>query len=524
MNIFPLFQIEVAPPARPSSAMPRHCVPAQVLSESLEEAEQDLKDPLYPDFQPMGIDYDPDSDSDYPEHDEDENDLEDSHKKHFDIINTQNSLSTVKKTGRDILCFQAYLQEQGESRAFETIPPKRLDPLLSSYISTLRKLDGGEYEPSTITGIMGSIDRYLRESDYEVNIQRSPLFKSAQETGKAKKAFLKSLGKGNCPNKAQALTEQEIEILWTKNGFNYDDPDCLLAAIWFLLALNFGLKGSHECRQLTVGDLTVREHSNGQSYLELNEMVTKTRKGNRNGRAFAPKAWSNGTPRCPVFIYEQFMSRRPAHMSHADCPFFLNVNRQRKAENPIWFSAKPMGRNFLGAILRTAATRAGIDRPGLSNHTVRATSISRLLNAGIDPVIVAQHSGHKDPNSIRHYATADLEAQPEPIVVPVTAACLAHTQIPHNMQTVEPEATCSSIFKCRAPPTTPAGMMSGLTHLHAAERHPVSAALGRAPSPLPEDTEGKKEVYIFVYQSLFCKYLNNGYAWCILVTITQVDL
>ena len=432
----------------------------------------------------MGSDYDPDSDFDYPKHyDEDENDLEDSHEENLDLINAQNAPSTIKKTERDILGFQAYLKEQGKSEAFETFPPKYLDPLISGYISTLRKLDGGEYEPSTITGIMSSIDRYLRESDYEVNIQHSTLFKSARGTVKAKKAFLKSLGKGNCPNKAQPLTEQEIEILWTKNGFNYHDPDCLLAAIWFLLALNFGLKGSCECRQLTVGDLTVREHSNGQSYLELNERVTKTRRGNRNGRSFASKAWSNGTPRCPVFIYEQFMSRRPAHMSHTDSPFFLSVNRQRKAENPIWYAAKPMGRNFLGAILRTAAMRAGIDRPGLSV-----------------PVIVAQHSGHKDPKSVWHYATADLETQrlmgsvlagpdmrahgllpapqpaalPEPTVVPIPGPYLAHTQTPHNVQTVESEATCSATLKRRAPPTTPPGVKSGLTHLHA-ECHPVEA-------------------------------------------------
>ena len=147
---------------------------------------------------------------------------------------------------------------------------------------------------------------------------------------KDKRSFLKSIVKGNCPNKAQALTEQEIEILSTNNGFNYHDADCLCSAIWFLLALNFGLRGSHECRQLTVGDLTVREHFNGQRYLELNERVTKTRRGDGNRRAFAPKAWSNGTPRCPVFyirtVHEQEAS------SHGPCGQPIFPERKPLAE------------------------------------------------------------------------------------------------------------------------------------------------------------------------------------------------
>ena len=100
--------------------------------------------------------------------------------------------------------------------------------------------------------IMGCLDRYLREHDYQENIQHLAIFKSARDMVKAKRSFLKSIGNSNCPNKAQAFPEQEIEILWTNNGFNYHDADCLYSAIWFLLALNFGLRGSHECRQLSV--------------------------------------------------------------------------------------------------------------------------------------------------------------------------------------------------------------------------------------------------------------------------------
>ena len=74
-----------------------------------------------------------------------------------------------------------------------------------------------KYEPGTITGVHCSIDSYLRETEYEVNILHSPLFKSSHEMVEAKRRFLKSCGKGNDPNKAVALTEEEVkkfDCLW----------------------------------------------------------------------------------------------------------------------------------------------------------------------------------------------------------------------------------------------------------------------------------------------------------------------
>ena len=142
---------------------------------------------------------------------------------------------------------------------------------------------------------------------------------------------------------------------------------------------------------------------------------------------------------------------------------------------------------------------------------------------------MAQHSGHKDPNSIRHYATADLEVQrymgsvlaqpdmrahgilpaPQPAALPeptaVPGPSLALTQTAHN---ADPEATRSATSKRRAPPTTTAGVMSGLSNPRVAGRRPVSAALGRAPNPPPEDTVGQDEVSLFI--QYFGKYFINA--------------
>ena len=92
---------------------------------------------------------------------------------------------------------------------------------------------------------------------------------------------------------------------------------------------------------------------------------------------------------------------------------------------------------------------------------------------------------------------------PEPTAVP--GPSLALTQTAHN---ADPEATRSATSKRRAPPTTTAGVMSGLSNPRLAGRRPVSAALGRAPSLPPEDTVGQDEVSLFI--QYFGKYFINA--------------
>ena len=239
-----------------------------VEDEKMDEEELAQDDPPYnpedddpaddPPYNPE--DDDPADDPDDPPYNPDQT------KKNWAFIKAQKADSTVRKTDRDIMRFRQFLAAGNHPEAFETLSAATLDALIATFIRGLQKKDGGEYEQGTITGVHCSIDRYLREAEYEINIMHSPLFKSSREMVEAKRRFLKSCGKGNGPNKAVALTEEEVEKIWSGGGFGNTEPDGLVSAMWFLLALNFGLRGCHECRQLTVGDLSVKQHVSGQSY------------------------------------------------------------------------------------------------------------------------------------------------------------------------------------------------------------------------------------------------------------------
>ena len=73
----------------------------------------------------------------------------------------------------------------------------------------------------------------------------------------------------------------------------------------------------------------------------------------------------------------------------------------RRENSEIWYMRAPLGKNQIGKLLRTAADNTGIQRIGtkVSNHSVRKTSILRLLDANTPENFVAQLSGHKNTQS-----------------------------------------------------------------------------------------------------------------------------
>ena len=76
----------------------------------------------------------------------------------------------------------------------------------------------------------------------------------------------------------------------------------------------------------------------------------------------------------------------------------------------MWYAKAPMGRNKLGKIVTTMASKAGL-KGKLVNHSIRKKTVQDLHSAGIAPSMICQVTGHKNVNSINNYAVADRNAQ-----------------------------------------------------------------------------------------------------------------
>ena len=142
------------------------------------------------------------------------------------------------------------------------------------------------------------------------------------------------------------------------------------------------------------------------------ERGSKTSQGLKGGhqRQFCPEPFATGTNRCPVLYYNLFKARRPQKANSPESPFSLTVNHQTWRQSQVWYKGSPLGKNEIGKFMSTAAKNVGLaaQNKNISNHSVRKTSISRLLDAGVPGNFVMQLSGHKNLQSLSSYKSASI--------------------------------------------------------------------------------------------------------------------
>lgn len=78
----------------------------------------------------------------------------------------------------------------------EVIPPNELDTLISTFLLSVKKKDGTEYEPTTIRAYMSSLDRYLKGNNYPVAMMTDLQFTKCRTVLKTKQKQLKGMPNG----------------------------------------------------------------------------------------------------------------------------------------------------------------------------------------------------------------------------------------------------------------------------------------------------------------------------------------
>ena len=334
------------------------------------------------------------------------------------IIEQQNKNTSIK-TKRDVRYIQRYLLSLGETRNVELIPPNELDVLISTFLINVKKLDGSEYEPTSLRAYISSLDRHLKVAGYSGSVIGGLEFGKTRQVLGAKLKQLKSLGKGNRPNAAQAITDEQIELLWENEQLGFHNPEAILNTMWLYSTICFGLRGFHEHRQMSFGDLTLERDQDEIEYLVFNERQSKTRQGGDTSdiRKVSPRMWANSTNplRCPVEVYKFYCKKRPTGYSKPNDPFYVATSTKPadtfKPDSDSWFKKQPVGENKLRTVMKRMALSIPGENFGLKNHSARKHMIQKLIDHDVPPTEIVQISGHKNISSINNYSSINLNKQ-----------------------------------------------------------------------------------------------------------------
>ncbi|XP_052215505.1 uncharacterized protein LOC127834005 [Dreissena polymorpha] len=342
------------------------------------------------------------------------------------FIKNEENKNTAKKTLNDTNKFKRFLASRGEYREMHHIEVDVLDDYISTFILSLQKSNSTEYEPTSIRGILGSLDRKLKRHRFPYSIMAGsgPQFSLTRQTYNAKKKSLKKQGKGNRPCEAAPLTDGELEVMWQKGVLGSHSPTALVNTLWLNNCLHFGLRGTKEQYNLRWGDITLKAAVGGTEYLDYNERQTKTRTGENvaDVRRVTPKMFSTGKNdlRNPVEIYKLYSQKRPTGFSGPEDPFFLAPNTVfgkdasgTSGEGEVtWFIRQRVGMNKMGKMLKTMANDAGLQgNKRLTNHSTRKHLVQKLREHNVPPTDIMAITGHKNVQSIINYSCVSEEQQ-----------------------------------------------------------------------------------------------------------------
>ena len=146
--------------------------------------------------------------------------------------------NTTRATSQWMRTYNTWAVERNAALEIERLDPVELDQLLQQFFAEVKKQDGDDYEPGSLSNLQSGIDRYLREKGYQHSIIKDRSFASSNAVFEEKARFIRENGKGKRPNKAVSLTKEEEETLWECGQLGTQNSSALINTIWWQFTMH----------------------------------------------------------------------------------------------------------------------------------------------------------------------------------------------------------------------------------------------------------------------------------------------
>lgn len=229
---------------------------------------------------------------------------------------------------------------------------------LCLFVKEVRKPNGAEYAPDTIYYLCLGIQQYLFENNRIDNIFTDSYYeKFTDSLNEVAKKF------SVLYNDAQYIvTRVEEEHLWECKQLGAHSPHVLLSTLMFFNTKHFNLVTVEEHMQLSFSHIMKHWKRNPAAQPAA---TTGKVPGSRNVllRFYPPQSALEGNSRkkkvyeqqeneenplrCPVKLYEFYLSKCPESVKTRNDVFYLLPERSCVPDSPVWYSTSPLAKEHL---------------------------------------------------------------------------------------------------------------------------------------------------------------------------------
>lgn len=291
------------------------------------------------------------------------------------FVKEKESKNTVKNTNVIERLFTKFLEDVHPEMPsdFISLEEKDIPDLVSEFFMMLQKNEEQSYNESTLLTYYYSLSRLFLEKK-NIVVKNNPLFEGTRKVLRAQQKVSRENGEIPGKNASRAIPPEVLAKCWEKEVFGKKDPQTLQATVLLNHQIYFGVRAKKETVDTRVGDVSCGPlRSDGlPQYLEYSERVTKTRTGatGQGARESIPRMYPDDArpDRCPVRLFDFFMSKKPAEARKPDFRLFvnaLNITKKKWEDCDVWYAAAPMGHNTIGGLIKKQLEAAGINTKDL---------------------------------------------------------------------------------------------------------------------------------------------------------------
>ena len=176
--------------------------------------------------------------------------------------------------------------------SLSSIKPDELEYWLTRLVLEVRKQDHTEYSPATIHHLCSGIQCHLRANHLpQLDIYTDALFANFCSTLDVEMKRLQQQGLGSKEKKAEPLTDEDEDILWSKGILGDHTPQASLSTMVSCNGIYFALRSGKEHRELSFCccQIEVVQKEGQRPYLLYTEDQTKNHPGGLVGQKNPPK-------------------------------------------------------------------------------------------------------------------------------------------------------------------------------------------------------------------------------------------
>ena len=216
-----------------------------------------------------------------------------------DELNSSKKQLTTKNTKKSTMwavrAFAAWIQERNSIASdkcpvyvLTTNDNKLLCHWLCVFVTEVRKSDGSEYTPRSISQLLSGLQRHInskkepREPILCFSDPENGQFRELHNVLERRYKALHEQGISATVGKARVITQDEENQLWTSGVLGPHNPSSLLNAMFYYNGLFFVLRGGQEHRNLKLSQIVVKSVPNPEKLSEMIDVVEYTEHGSKN--------------------------------------------------------------------------------------------------------------------------------------------------------------------------------------------------------------------------------------------------